>query len=296
MRCPHFKAFAAITLAFAGIAGQQGVFASDHGDTPHLVEAGRNDARLTDLFAFTRGENLVLIVCLDPTIPPSAIEANFAPDVLVKIYIDNDSAVSFDEAEDVATLGGTLPEPGRVQEDVSFQLRFDAEGEPMLSARGLGAAAQRDIELWSGLRDDPFIRGPRIGRNVAAIVIELPLEHVLDEQDAILVWATSGVMSLRGAIQEHAGRALRSQFPENHGMNTLQPRLHWRRHGFVPDVVIYDTSRPAAFPNGRELADDVVDLVGDPRVLSNDAPFPSENDLPFLAAFPYLPPPHPPAP
>ena len=60
-----------------------------------------------------------------------------------------------------------------------------------------------------------------------------------------------------------------------------------------PDVMIFDTSRAAEFPNGRALEDDVVDLVGDPRVLANDQPFPDENDLPFLDTFPYLAPPHP---
>jgi hypothetical protein len=57
--------------------------------------------------------------------------------------------------------------------------------------------------------------------------------------------------------------------------------------------MIYDTARPAAYPNGRALVDDVVDLVGDQRVLANDFPFPSANDLPFLNTFPYLAPPHP---
>ena len=44
--------------------------------------------------------------------------------------------------------------------------------------------------------------------------------------------------------------------------------------GVVPDVLIFDTTRPAAFPNGRRLTDDVVDLVGDPGVLSSDCPDP----------------------
>ncbi len=51
--------------------------------------------------------------------------------------------------------------------------------------------------------------------------------------------------------------------------------------------MIYDVSRPAVFPNGRELTDDVVDLVGDPRVLIDNYPFPTENDVPFLTSFPY---------
>jgi hypothetical protein len=69
--------------------------------------------------------------------------------------------------------------------------------------------------------------------------------------------------------------------------------LQLQQTGLLPDVMIYDLSKPAAFPNGRALTDDVVDLVGDPRLLANDSPFPSENDLPFLATFPYLAAPHP---
>jgi hypothetical protein len=58
--------------------------------------------------------------------------------------------------------------------------------------------------------------------------------------------------------------------------------------------MIYNTALPAVYPNGRALTDDVVDAVGDVRVLDNDSPFPSANDVPFLSAFPYLAPPHPP--
>ena len=53
-------------------------------------------------------------------------------------------------------------------------------------------------------------------------------------------------------------------------------------------MIIFDTLEDAEYPNGRELTDDVVDLVGDPRPLSNDAPFPTANDVPFLDVLPYL--------
>ena len=75
-------------------------------------------------------------------------------------------------------------------------------------------------------------------------------------------------------------------------MNTLHPRKHFQNLGVTPDVIIFNTSLPAAFPNGRELTDDVVDLVGDTRVLATDGPpFPKKNDVPFLDVFPYLAPP-----
>jgi hypothetical protein len=80
--------------------------------------------------------------------------------------------------------------------------------------------------------------------------------------------------------------------PEMLDLNKMPPREHRGTMGVAPDVLIFDTTRPAAFPNGRDLVDDVVDLVGDARLLANDSPHPSTNDVPFLLGFPYLAPPH----
>lgn len=267
--------------------------ASDHGDTPLLKEMGRHDARLTDLYTFLRGDRIVFVVCLDPTIPPAATEYKFAPDLSVRIFVDQDSEVLFDDPADLATFGGSIIEPRRVAEDLSFRIRFDEDGNPKLRATGLGSITNLDIRLFAGLRDDPFIRAPREGRNIAALVLDLPLYEVLGDQSTLLVWASSKIEGVAGSSQDLVGRALRSQFPENDSMNVMRPRDHFTRLGLVPDVLILDTSRQVSFPNGRELNDDVVDLVGDIRVLGNDAPFPSMNDLPFLNGFPYLSPPHP---
>ena len=131
----------------------------------------------------------------------------------------------------------------------------------------------------------------RSGRNVAALVLEIPLAAVLGRQPTLLIWATTKVPDIRGPISEHAGRPLRSMFPENDALNTLRPRDHFRVLGLRPDVLILDTARPTVYPNGRELADDVMDQVNDPRVMANDSPYPTANDVPFLAEFPYLAPP-----
>jgi hypothetical protein len=77
-------------------------------------------------------------------------------------------------------------------------------------------------------------------------------------------------------------------FPENDAMNGMHPNQHTGVMGVPPDVILYNTAYPARFPNGRELSDDVVDMVGDPRVTSTDAPLPSTNDRTFLSEFPYL--------
>ncbi len=267
--------------------------AADHGDRPLLIEAGRHDARLTDLFAFRRGDNLVLILGTNPAIPPSATSYQFPSDVTFEIGIDNDSEVTFDDPEDLARLGGTVEQPRRITEDIVLRLRFDQHGARQLQTRGLSRAEREGIALFTGLRDDPFIRGPRTGRNIAAVVLELPLSRVLDEQDTLLIWARARIDGFEGPNQEIAGRALRSMLPENDDLNAVHPRQHHRKTGLDPDVMIFDTSRAAEFPNGRALEDDVVDLVGDPRVLANDQPFPDENDVPFLDTFPYLAPPHP---
>lgn len=269
------------------------VRASDHDDTPLLKAIPRHDARITDLFAFLRGENLVLTVCLDPMVPATVTNYIFSSDLTVAIHIDSKRPVRFDDAADLAEYGGTIQEPHKIRPNVSFEIKFDALGQPMLTTRGLPPSVQSRIQFFAGLRDDPFIRGPRIGRNIAAIVVELPLGAVTRGQfRPLLVWATSHIDDVLGEFQEHGGRSLRSQFVENDPLNTTTPSEHAAKLGVVPDVVILNPAAPIAFPNGRELTDDVVDLAPDPRVLGTDAPFPSANDVPFQAVFPYLANPH----
>jgi len=279
-------------LVLLGLVATSGALASDHGDTPLLVSIARHDARITDLFAFQQGSDLVLILDSNPAIPASATDYRFPTDLMLAIHIDNDSAVAFDNAQDLAKYGGTIVVPGEIKEDIVLRFRFDAAGQPILQASGLKRSSMAGWSLYSGLRDDPFIRGPQIGKNVAALVLQLPLGDVLGAQSTLLLWAASKVEVVEGPFQDLAGRSLRSQLPVNDLMNTLRPREHWTKLGLTPDVMIFDTSRPAGFPNGRLLTDDVVDLVGVPGVLATDAPFPSENDVPFLAEFPYLAPPH----
>lgn len=70
----------------------------------------------------------------------------------------------------------------------------------------------------------------------------------------------------------------------------------------VPDTIKYDPSLPAAYPNGRTLEDQVVDitlaavlvdLAVHPLTVLADLPLnPPENDVPFEDEFPFLAPPH----
>lgn len=280
-------------LATLVLAALSPLAPSDHGDTPLLDAIARPDAKLTDLHVFTRGDRLVLALSTNPAIPTSATSYVFPTDVVFAVRVDVDSAVTFTNATDLEVYGGTIAAPKAVREDVVFRVRFDDQNQPVLTVSGIpGSQVNGQVQLFAGLRDDPFIRGPRIGRNVAAIVIELPLDLVLGPQSTLLAWATASIEGRPEPFQDLAGRSLRSMFLPNDFMNTATPRQHFTHFGAVPDVTIYDTSLPAAYPNGRELVDDVVDLVGHPGTLATDAPFPSENDVPFLAVFPYLAPPH----
>ena len=280
--------YIALTL-FASAALPSG--AADHGDTPLLTAVQREDAKLTDLFAFVREDRLVLAMDINPSIPAGVDSYVFPSDATFRLHLDNASKVSFRDPEDLEELGGTVRFPLLIQERVVFEITFDEDGRtPRLRTKGLPGGSEAFVRLFTGLRDDPFIRRTRIGRNVASIVLELPLSLVLRKGSTLLVWGTSEIPTINGSQVEHAGRALRSQFPENDGMNLLHPRFHRAFLGVAPDVLIFDTAQAAAFPNGRELTDDVVDLVG--RPLANEEPSPEENDVPFLDHFPYLAPPH----
>lgn len=271
---------------------------ADHGDTPVLVGLGRTDAQITDAFAFVRDDQLVLALCTNPAIPKTVDDYSFAPDLTLTFHIDHKSRVRRVDADDLMQFGGTIVRPQAVGANVTLEVTFDRHGEPKLKTTGIAKGYRRDIKLFAGLRDDPFIRKPRAGRNVAAVVIELPVAAVLGSQPDLLIWATSKVPDLKGPISDHAGRALRSMFIEP--MNAMSPKDHWKVLDAVPDVMILHVCEDSGFPNGREPTDDVIDLVVDipggtlpgedteNRRTTNDVPF--LDDFPYLAA-PHLPPP-----
>ena len=279
--------------------------AADHGDTPDLISVSRHEGRISDLHVFTNptdgGDNLVLALSTFPNLPVPSYQ--FPADLTLRFHIDNHSEVAFDKETDNTQFGGRIVNPDGMGADVVLEFTFDDMGNPMLSASGLTAEQEKDMQIFAGVRDDPFIRGPQIGKNVAAVVVEFPLKHVLRSSSTILVWATSKVPDIVGPQSDLAARALRSQCAEPvcneldgrdvDLRNETSPHKYSRKLGIRPDVAIFDTSRPAAFPNGRLLTDDVVDIVArfGQNLLDSDYPFPATNDVAFLTKFPYLAPP-----
>ena len=277
---------------------------ADHSDTSLHIEEGRNDARITDLYAFTRGENLVLILAVDPTVPEGATTYKFPTDVEYRINIDNDSEV---------TAQGIILNKDDIREDIVISIRFKDDGTAVINGDNkfgsifsipflvlFSCASSDDVNIedsitnfFAGPRDDPFIRGPRIGKNVAAIVLEIPINAVVKNNIPLLIWSTTNVDSFPGDFQERAGGPLTSML--NDVLNFTHPNQDFENFGIEPDVLVLNTALPSGFPNGRALEDDVVDLVCPgvcDNILENDEPFPSENDDPFLDDFPFLAPPN----
>lgn len=291
---------AGLAAAALAVTARAPVLASDHSDAPLVGGLARQDANITDLHAFTspRG-NLVLALSTNPAIASSVPSYTFPRDVTFEILIDTDSPV--DPSDPSGLFGGTIVNPGGISEDVVYRFT-PGEKVVLWESRRVGsrwttiplpstpAPVAAGIRRFAGLRDDPFIRRPREGRNVGALVLEVPLVRLGRIEGPLLIWATARVQEFTGPVQDHAGRSLRSMITTE--LNPLHPNRHMADLGEVPDVVIYDLSRPAGFPNGRRLEDDVVDLVGAP--LPGEGPtFPTANDVPFLPDFPYLAPPHP---
>ena len=219
------------------------------------------------------------------------------------------------------------------------------------------------VHSFSGLRDDPFIRVPQQGKNIAAIAVELPQSlFTHGRQKVLITWGTSAFNSITGPSSDVAGRSFGSMFtPEQFIINTLHPSQQvaaleakeaaapaigaatpavratflmpcqtafqpfsttipaqklatldidcapGQRMLKTPDVSIFDTTKPQHFPNGRDLDNDQIDLIGtfyDPRVENlrreeitatgvdiHGAPVvasPTANDVPHDANFPYL--------
>ncbi len=288
-----FRHFTRATLAATVLMFAPAAQAADHGDTAVLMGLQRHDARITDLHAFTEGDDLVLALSIDPTAPLGTTYV-FPEDLKLRIFLDNHRDVA---ATGLLPLGGTVSDPGEIDSDVTFEVTFP-KGRPKLKIRGRHVKTKH-VRFFAGLRDDPFIRTPRHGKNVASIVIQVPLRKVTRHQPTLLIWAISEVDDFSGPQADLAGRALRNQFGVtaakigemmDNPLNVLHPADHFELLGAEPDVIVFDTSQPAAFPNGRKLTDDVI------RVLDLDLPGEDpnnrENDVPFLEDFPYLALPH----
>ena len=114
-----------------------------------------------------------------------------------------------------------------------------------------------------------------------------------DAAGAFVAEITANVAALHSALDDDLSAA--GLTPASDGVGQAAPLV-------VPDTLAIDTTQPAGFPNGRRLADPVIDVtlavvlldlsVHPASTLASLPLNPPANDRAFTPAFPYLAPPH----
>lgn len=317
-----------VVLALAGSALP--ARASDHADP---IELKNLEAGLTDLFFFPHGDQMILILATRRALTAAA-PYDLSPYELT-VYMDLHSRLSFDRPADVARYGGTVVDPTGISPDVT--LRFRLNDDATLAGKTFeGLADAEAIQLYTGVRDDPFIFPRFFKKNTIAMVLSIPMTSFPAGQQDWLLWGTS---TKDGKQIDHVGRSNRTQLARFDFLNTVPPSQHvaairemektWagrvkflnrvsvpisnlvtavfaiRNYDLVPDVMVYTSRFPSGYPNGRRLPDDVVDLIcqiGDCLLFeasfqdSEAWPRQTVNDKEFLPDFPFLAEPWPEAP
>ena len=249
---------------------------------------------------------------------------NIAEEAVLDFHLD----FSPDGENSEASLNASL---SRIQ-GIPGQLNVVVEGRKSLDGMSDVVAAKPwkagEINVQAGVFDDPFVF-PRFFRgNVVGIVTSIPLARIIRPDGRtvrghpILLWATTHRPD--GKISDHVGRSLRSQLPRFGYLNALHPSKHvaeimrvhdqpdllenglatflapleaHRHYDNAPDVMVFDLAKPAKFPNGRWLADDVAQILADAGETllvelsyaeSRQVPRATTNDKEFRATFPYL--------
>jgi hypothetical protein len=182
--------------------------------------------------------------------------------------------------------------------------------------------APGQINVQTGVFDDPFIFPRFFRRNVVGVVASIPLKFLPQRNQPVLLWATTH--GENGKQIDHVGRSLRTQLPRFGYLNVVSPAGHnaaitkvhaeptivedvsrtliapliaHRHYDTFPDVMIYDLSKPARFPNGRAFTDDVAKTLADAGETllfelsyaeSRQFPRATANDKAFRPRFPYL--------
>ena len=301
-----------------------GVYCSDHSDPLNPPEIAKNEGRLAGLFVFPDSEKSRLTVILTffagiDRVNRAAAEKGEKPkyeftDIDLGIYLDFDSRVSYADSSFNQLYGGKIEDPAKIKPEASIVITLNDDGSLKTKTAEGFTGEKEKINLVVGLFDDPFILTSFAGRNVMALVADIPLNCLPGRETPILVWGQShfGKPNHKHQI-DLVGRAVRTMLPRFNKLNLLPPRLHvelmkksmaknsdlpdeekLQENDLAPDVLILDLRKPAAFPNGRALEDDVVLKVhklGDSKLYNyskRDGPRATANDKAFRSAFPYL--------
>ena len=311
-------ALGALAASFAVAIPALTARGADHLDAPGLSSPG-SDGRLdiNDVFAFqspTNPDNTILMMTVNPLSTPDATPT-FHPKASYEFLIDTDG----DAKEDIKfKVKFSKPNKDGVQ-----KVKFKGHGIKGKGKTGADINLKHGGMAHAGVFDDPFFfdliaflgAGGRTfcdggefdffaGFNVSAIVLEVPSEILLNGDDAnIGVWART---TLKRDQIDRMGRpgintifipdAFKNAFNEGEPEDDVEDFsafLGALSGVLLPDILTVDTANMAGFLNGRQLADDVIDIslqviTGDP--IAGDCV--GNNDVEFPGAFPYLASPH----
>jgi hypothetical protein len=131
--------------------------------------------------------------------------ADIKPTVTISFRLNNDGTL----AEEGVTIDG---------QDLSSKTAHSWNG----AVQEPPQIDPNEINVWTGVADDPFIFPPFFGTNVVAMVASIPKSFFPNRQDWIL-WAVS---TEDGEQVDHVGRSLRTQNPRFELLNTLPPSGH----------------------------------------------------------------------
>ncbi|TRW88883.1 DUF4331 domain-containing protein [Mycolicibacterium sp. 018/SC-01/001] len=276
---------------------------------------------LCDLYVFPSPKDpgrTALILTANPDASP------MHPDAVYRIAIDNDG----DLRNDIAfNFTFSEPVNGRQKVDVRLALQSEARVDAAVGSEifgGLDVSFSDEPHLWRSRSGSfSFFAGARTDAafpdsTVIAMAVELPTAYLGAAPD-VRIWARCSV-NVDGRFQ-HVDRAghpwVSGFFPDDADraeFNADEPNRdqgRWMGHlielmgetggysrseaidaitaeGTLPDVLTYNPRKPARYPNGRTLGDDVADYRS--RFLTKGrtplTDFTPRQD--FLPDFPYL--------
>lgn len=318
------KALAALgagAIVVASSVAAIGASAADHLDAPGVKADGRTD--INDVYAFqspTNADHTVLIMTVNP-LAGVVSGTTFHPDATYRFNIDDNGDAKADTKIDVKF--GKVKRDGSQKVEVELEgHRHEAEAEGKV---GRSIRFARSGRVMAGTFDDPFffdLDGFRnnfqftgtnffAGLNVTAIVVEVPSR--LLGNGGIGVWATT---SMNGNVIDQMGRpAINTALiaaDRKDAFNQTPPSQQWAEFGaevtaritalsgdanyaatiapvLIPDVLTFELGNSAGFLNGRQLADDVIDVelsVLTKGAVTTDGV--NANDAAFPGVFPYL--------
>lgn len=196
---------AAVAVASAAWLG--GAFAADHNDPPARVGGNLDAADIADLYAWhsADAQTLKMVLTFGGPATPSADQAGtYDADVLYGIHIDN-------TGDNVANTDIWLRYGKNDLGEWGLQVvGLPGEAGPVSGAVETSLTGT-NAKVWTGLRDDPFFfdlqgfqdtlqtgtlsfdatRDSFMGRNVTAVVIEVPVAAAIGGGSNLSIWATT---------------------------------------------------------------------------------------------------------